>query len=395
MSTSGGDVPAYRASTTVNMNAHSGVLGVEVVEIGRRINGQDLTDGSDKLALYQEFDDRLQQVRENLTAMTTEEQARFAPYVRSLMGARLPASTDAELVGHLTGNGNEPHLVHFLNLNVGIVEHQQMHGQGLFSEAQQRFVTETMRGIGEGWISQEALDAVDHIWDRPVRVGDFAMTHLRDLGGFYDPRRRIVIAQGIGPTELVRLLDLQRNLIRTFDHEGNHALFEEKFSEDLRPLISWFTESMAEHLHLAKQFGRPELFRPAARWQARIESGVYEPLRNFVDYAITAAPGGPVDPLALTRAYTARTLNSPEWQKMEEQLDRAWGSMGTFWAFGRRFAHHMAGINYQAQKTGQKLGQVQMYYEAARRTHFDLIQSPQLIFGANWQKPPRQNGGAV
>lgn len=394
MTTPVGNTNTFEPLQTADMTPHTEVLGLGVVRLGREIDGRQQTDAN-RLDLYQNFDVRLQQVRGTLLALDPNQQIRFGAYARTLLGARLPNPTasDEEVARHLA-TGHDAQLVHLLHLNVAVIEHQQVHGQPLFAEAKQRFTTQTLRGIDHKWISEDARELVERMRDLQVQVGDFAMTHMKELGGFFDLSNRIVIAQGIGPSDLSRMIDLQKNLGKAFDHEGNHAIFEKKFTEDIRPLIAWFTEPMAEHLHLAKLHGQPEMFSPADRRRARIGSEVYVPLRDFVDYVITAAPGGAVSPIYLTRAYTAKDFESPDWKAMEAQLDQAWGAEGAFWAIGRRFRDHMGGIQYELDKSNPKrtLTQAQMYFEAARRTRIDLVANQKLVFGQDWQEPSRQSG---
>lgn len=393
MINSGAEQLSYEVSQTIGSAAHSGVLGLSVVRLAGQINGSRPDVGGTTPELL-EFDESLQAVRDQLGAMTEEEQARFGPYVRMLMADRLPdaRADDADVVTHLVA-AHDAQIVTFLSRNVHMVERQQANGQPFFWVAKIRYAHDTAKGIDERWISEDARGFEGRMWRRPVRVGDFAMTHQLGAAGFVDLRRggQIIIGQGVGPTEEACMRNLQANTYQTFDHEQNHAGFEDKFTEDYREVVTWFIEAMAEHLSVAKKYGHPDVLSPAERQEAAIDSGIYAPLRDFVDFVASEAPFGPVRPAVLTRGYTARWLNSPDWVEMEEQLDAAWRADGAFWAIGRKFREHWKEIR-QAEP---KMSWEQQYYAAADRTRQDLEQNPRLVFGPAWQEPRRQDGSAV
>lgn len=390
-----GEQATLEASNTISADAHSGVLGLRVVQLAETVSSQ-RSDSSGSLAeQFNELDQGLRTVREQLGGLSDEEREHFGSYVRLLMSDRLPIAeaSDGEVVTHLIA-AHDAQLVQFLKRNVGMVRQQQELGQPLVWVSKIRTAHDNAKGIDEGWISEDARGIERRMWDRQVMIGDFLMTHRFGAAGFVDLYRddRLVIGQGIGPTLEACMRNLQANFYHVFDHEDNHAEFEHKFTEDYHEVVLWFTEPLAEHLRLAKKYGHPELLSPKQREEAMVESGSYAPLRDFLCYVFGEAPFGPVHPTVLTRAYTASGFGRPDWVEMEEQVDASWRADGAFWAIGRRFRDRLQAVR-QAEP---RLVWEEQYYKAAELTREDLEQDDAgLIFGPDWKRPPRQDGDAA
>ncbi|HYH75333.1 MAG TPA: hypothetical protein VD735_05230 [Candidatus Saccharimonadales bacterium] len=327
--------------------------------------------------------------RRQLDGLTLDQKTNLSRYAYMLLSEQVDETADGnpQFIDYLRRDAPTEQFVTFLRRHTSVLAEQLENGQPFIEQARKQYITNVFQGITDGWISRDATTVYDTVPRAKIEIVDYWQTHNYGIGGVYHRHGDVIyLPQGLGDSPGKRLIDFEWRADHVFDHEFNHREFGDKIFDD----YPWLDEGLAEHVRLAMRNGEPGQLHPAIRG----DSEVYRGYRALLHYLTQCAPGTEVPARVLTLAYTSNSVESPEWQTMEQQLSDAWGSKYVLDKVTMRLNHHRD----QVARDYPDMGWAEQQDEAAIRTKDDLASDPSLVFieqQAHKQKPQTYVGSAA
>lgn len=259
----------------------------------------------------------------------------------------------------LSTEASDEYLINFLQWHVNTMEQRAIDPevQQKHELSRKKYKESLAVGIREGWLHEDAQEAIAKTDEIHIYEGDIFDTFLKDIGGYHTAGSKdVVLGLAVGQASV--------------NHELNHAVLGDFSSR-------WRREAATEHIASALTFGAPEVMDPDKR---NDERHIYTEERAL--FAALLSEGQEIVPVRLmTRAYSESLDSDAAKNELEAAIDKAWRHILPNGASATELLdNYVNELENKLLKQGETLSQAEVH--ALNTALSDLQTQPEIIFSS-------------
>lgn len=367
---------------------HAATLGYRAVAFSKRASDPSAPEG-----IAHEFTDELDKTRLKLSELDERQQDLLNKYCSDAASKILrkihpeKKQNDSVNWGEWLANvADDNQLLEFLEWHVDkIIKHQTAPAvQSEIYAQKARYKTSLRNAIDDGWLHEEAAQAIDKVDGTNVYIGDIFDTLMQERGAYHLRGTSFVVIAGSSDPVKLNSTTAQRELWKNIGHELNHAVVGQL-------PYRWLDEAATEHIALSLKGGLPEIVDPHERQNRQHMKGTYVKERELLAHLLTNDKRT-IPASLITRTYSA----GHSVYTLELALEDAWPQhtprrgptmLG-------RINTHIVGLQMKYEARGITGREAEEKSVSKTLEHFKT--KPQVIFGDNpsfrVHGPGQQNG---
>lgn len=354
---------------------HAATLGYRAVALSRRTYDTGTPEGTSH-----EFINELDKTRLKLSQLDERQQDLLSKYCSDAASKILhkihPDKKQNDSINWgewLANDANDNQLSAFLEWHVSKIEKHQTSTMIQSEIARQKadYKTNLRDAIDDGWLDEQAAQAIDKVDDIQVYIGDIFDTLMQERGGYHVPGTKFIVIGASSEPKKLNVITAQGQLWRVTKHELNHAVLGHL-------PYRWLNEAATEHIALSMKGGLPDVIDPYERQKQDHMLGIYIEERELVAHLLTKGRHE-IPASLLTKTYS----RGPSTYTLELALEEAWpehASRRGPTILGR-INTHIVGLQMKYEASGMTVTEAQQKSVSKTLEHFKT--KPQIIFGDN------------
>jgi hypothetical protein len=287
-------------------------------------------------------------------------------------------------------------LLQFLEWHVGTIEQLQIepHVVEAIEYQKEGYAIDVLKGIGAGWLHEDADSAVMAVDGVTVYIGDVFDHTLEDAGGYHERGKDHVVISGTSRgVFFLRPQMVVKNIDFAGKHEFNHAVLGRL------DLIGgrWMDEAVTEHIVQVFEHGQDDVMHPDKRDANRPQYAYDAELKFMAD--VLSLGADPVRVQAATLAYSEKGQRGNYKLYLANAINSSWakkvlteGEASVPFLDGVN--HHIGNLerqikranlqNHQKDANNKLMTKAEIQTQAVFQAHLHLLNRPR-VFLRPWE----------